>query len=190
MAAEEAQELGRKGVLDIKRWLESTTYINVDWIIYDNQPACTVENLSDKPKRFDLMCRFLGKKKRPLIVECKAYKTVGGQAAGFDDFLATAYSSIARKLDATGDDRAEFMWVTYHPFSQTKWNSLLSKKNIRAALALPRNVALLGGKAIDEDVVDLLAERLWVLVMHRKQKKLTLSQTELSRVFAELERRP
>ena len=54
MVAEEAQELGRDGVLAVKQWLESTTHVNFDFMVYDNQAKCTLENLSEKPKRFDL----------------------------------------------------------------------------------------------------------------------------------------
>jgi hypothetical protein len=197
MVAEEAQELGRDGVLAVKQWLESTTHVNFDFMVYDNQAKCTLENLSAKPKRFDLEGRFLEKKARALSVESKHYKTVGGQAAGFQEFLAIAYSTTARELETIGDTRREYMWVTYHPFAQTLWPKLTKKGNIRKALEnYPRFLGQAPNEPegtyrdVNEDVVDLLADRLWVLVFSHKQEKLMLSPKELSKVFAQLKRKP
>ena len=197
MVAEEAQELGRDGVLAVKQWLESTTHVNFDFMVYDNQPKCTLENLSPNPKRFDLEGRFLEKKARALSVESKRYKTVGGQAAGFQQFLAITYSTTARELETVGDTRREYMWVTYHPFAQTKWPKLTKKANIREALlAYPKYLGTTDGlptgtvRGLDEDVVDLLTQRLWILVFNEKQERLMLSPKELSKVFAQLKRKP
>ena len=131
-------------------------------------------------------------------MESKRYKTVGGQAAAFEEFLAVAYSTTAREIETVGDTRREYMWVTYHPFSLTKWSKLTKKATIRKALEKhPQFAGRRPGadaegdyREIDEDVLDLLSQRLWVLVFSQKQEKLMLSPKELSKVFAQLKRKP
>jgi hypothetical protein len=51
--AEETQEQGRRGVLDVKRWLEATLRFNLDYDVYTNTVRTTLPTL-DGQKRFDL----------------------------------------------------------------------------------------------------------------------------------------
>lgn len=188
MPAEEVQELGRKGVLAVKRWLESTTHINLDFIVYDNQAMCTLIDLNGGSKRFDLTGRILGSDQRPISVEAKRYSTPGHQGTEYKKFLAIAYSTYLAEREARGETRREYMWVTYHPFLQGEWSRLTKRSAIESALrTYPEYLA---GRAIDHDVVDQLKERLWLLVFSKKQESLTLSQKELAKVFSQLKRQP
>ncbi len=42
MEAEETQEHGRQGVALFKRWLESSTYIELNWTVYEKPQFCTL----------------------------------------------------------------------------------------------------------------------------------------------------
>ncbi|WP_343973320.1 hypothetical protein [Kribbella koreensis] len=187
MAAEETQMLGLKGVYEIKQWLESTTHIRLPFNVYENQAACTVNCLNSEVKRFDIYGHLLRKSPVPLVVEAKRYTTPGHQGTEFRKFLAIAYSSIVKSIKDNGaDDRREFMWVTFHPFSQGDWPDLLSKAYLREALKV--HSGYLAGEEIDEELIDGMPDRLWVLVYHSKQKSLLLTREELLLAHSVLKR--
>lgn len=194
MVAEATQQVGKEGVTRVKEWLESTTFIELPFNVYENQNTCTVPTLHEV-KRFDLRGYILpkkkkkGKPKRPLFVESKRYSVVGNQAAEFSLFKAIAYSALAWEENELGDCGTEFMWVTSHPFDQSKWPKLTSRSSIQAALE--KHPEYLGeGGNIDEDIVERLSKRLWLLVFSEKQQdQLMMSQSELYSVHKVLKRR-
>lgn len=185
--AEGVQALGRDGVQKIKKWLDSTTHVAIEWTVYDNQPVCTLQNLSGKPKRFDLLGKMLKKGSPPVAVEAKRYSSAHSQGKLFQEFIATAYSTSAYELKHFGDSGREYMWVTYHPFAQREWKNLLKRKNIVKALG--EHPELLAGEKVDEDLVDALATRVWLLVIHSKQHALILKKKELKQVFSVINRK-
>jgi hypothetical protein len=187
MVAEATQKLGMDGVYAIKRWLESTTYLALPFNAYENQPVCTVMRLDGGKKTFDLLGHFLGEHKCPVVVEAKKYSTPGHQGSMYMEYLANAYSATAYDLKNQGDVRREYVWVTYHPFSQGKWTGLLTKKEVKAAVA--QHPQFLGGDAVDDDIAELVSQRLWLLVTHDKQDRLTLTSHELHQVFSVIDRK-
>lgn len=187
LRAEAAHEEGRKGVMFTKRWLESTTHMELDVDAYDWASECTVTCLDDSLQTFDMKGRIF-KSKAPVFVENKAYSTVGGQAAAYQDFLAIAYSATVREMDRTHDPRWEFMWVTTHPFAQTSWSKLTKATQIKKALE-EDTTGLLAGRPIDDDVVALLRDRVWLLVLNKRQDELTLKPRELSKIEGLLNRK-
>ncbi|TFC94397.1 hypothetical protein E3T28_15215 [Cryobacterium sinapicolor] len=187
MPAEQTQEQGRKGVALVQRWLESTTFLELNWNVYDNSAMCEVEHLGGV-KYFDLAGSFLGANRREVFVENKNYSSDSGQYPHFQEFLAIAYSATAKVKNAGRMDRAtEFIWVTTHPFSIKRWASLASEAEIR--LALVARPEFLGDTEVDEDIVRVVAGRIWVLVMHEKQIDLSLTQQEVWQVLALLKRK-
>jgi hypothetical protein len=123
-----------------------------------------------------------------LYVENKTYTTAGNQAKDYLDFLAIAYSATAAEIARTGDPRWEFMWVTTFPFSQRKWTGLTKRAMIKEALEADQT-NLLGGQPIDEGILDLVANRIWLLVLHKRQHDLTLTPKELSKIESKLNRK-
>lgn len=191
MVAEATQKHGLDGVYRVKQWLESTTFISLPYNVYENQPVCTVPLLNGDAKRFDLRGHIVDKKKtkekRPLYVESKRYSSAGVQGTEYVKFVAIAYSALAKEMAEVGDTRSEFMWVTTHPFSVGNWKKLLSRKQVRDALK--KYPELLNGQAVKDEWVELLADRLWILVAHEKQHdKLMLSRKELNKVRVALKR--
>lgn len=185
--AEAAHEAGRKGVLLTKRWLESTTHMELPFDAYDWTSECSISCLDGTVKTFDLK-GWLFRTKAPIFVENKNYGTVGNQPTEFPDFLRTAYSATLAEMNRVKTDpRWEFMWVTTHPFSQTKWAKLTKRKQLRSALK--DDPSVLGGASIDEDMVSIVAERIWLLVLSPRQDELTLSPPELASVEKVLNRK-
>jgi hypothetical protein len=176
---ETSQRLGIEGVQEIKEWLEATTRFAFTYTVYDSEPMCTVICQNGDAKALDLEGNTTSNPKRPISVECKKYSTVGDQASEFRKFLAIAYSSTAKAIAEKGGDwQREFMWVTYHPFAQTNWKNLLTLSYMKGCVE--EHKALLGGEAIDDDLLSTVASRTWVMVVQQRQVGIRLSKDELA----------
>jgi hypothetical protein len=187
-AAETVQKKGMDGVDLAKRWLESTTWIELPFDVYNNAPVCTLRRLDGKVKRYDLFGSIHHDRPIPLYVEVKDYDSAGGkQAEEYWEFLANAYSITAQDLKDGEDARREFMWITRHPFSSTDWSELTSAERIKKALE--KQPAALNGDAVDADLLAKVSERLWLLVLHKRQEGLMLTAEELSLVESKLNRK-
>jgi hypothetical protein len=187
MVAEAEHKKGEAGVLIIKRWLESTTYVTITFTVYDDQAQTTAIRLDGQPKRYDLTGYFLGENRRPLLVEAKNYTVVGKQPEEYSEFLADAYSITAAAIAGGADKKTEFMWVTWHPFSQTKWSALTSEAEIIAAVEA--HPEALGDRQLDPSVVRIVADRLWLAMLNRRQEELLLNRSELFRIHEVLQRK-
>lgn len=187
MVAEATQFEGLEGTLAVKRWLESTTFMELPFNAYEDEGQCTLVRLDGHAKRYDLSGYFLGESRRPIVVESKSYSTVGHQAGAYTEYLANAYSTTAHDIATVGDLRREYFWVTSHPFSQTKWPLLTSSDEMRDALKIHPEV--LNGADADEDLLRDVASRLWLLVRHKRQEDITLTRDELQHVFTVLKRK-
>lgn len=189
MPREATQEKGRSGVKFTRRWLEATTFVELQWDSYNNEEFCILPLLKGEPKAWDLSGSFLLENRQRVFVENKAEDTAGHQTAQFREFLSNSYSSTAKQWELIKKDpNYEYFWVTTHPFGTTSnWASLVTKKSVIDAVtaedALPENVS------IDEDLAALVATRIWVLVASTKQERLTLERAELDKVLLALERK-
>jgi hypothetical protein len=185
---ETSQRLGYEGVHEIKEWLEATTRFAFTYTVYDNEPMCTVTCLNNETKALDLEGVTKpadGTAGTPVSVECKKYSTPGGQTQEYRKFLAIAYSSTVRIINVVGQDCGrEFMWVTYHPFAQTDWKKLLTVKYMRKCIE--DHGALLEGAVIDDDLLAIVASRVWVMVVQQRQVNIRLDKVELSKVHTAL----
>jgi hypothetical protein len=187
MVAEATQLEGLDGTLAVKRWLESTTFMELPFNAYEDEGQCTLVRLDGQKKRYDLSGYFLGKSRRPIVVESKSYSTVGHQGGDYTEYLANAYSTTARDIATVGDLQREYFWVTSHPFSQSKWARLTSSDELRDALQTHPEV--LNGAEADEDLLRDVASRLWLLVRHKRQEEIALTRDELQQVFTVLKRK-
>ena len=188
-AAESVQKDGMDGVDLAKRWLESTTWVELPFDAYNNAPVCTLRRLDGKVKRYDLFGSIHTRPPTPLYVEVKDYDSSGGkQGADYWAFLANAYSVTAQDLKDGEDARREFMWITRHPFNITDWASLTSPDRIKKALEDHHSEAL-AGESIDVDLLATVADRLWLLVLHQRQEGLMLTAEELALVESKLNRK-
>ncbi|MGS2619674.1 hypothetical protein ACVCAH_35105 [Micromonospora sp. LZ34] len=187
--AETVQKKGMDGADLAKRWLESTTWIELPFDVYNNAPVCTLRRLDKKVKRYDLFGSIHTSPPTPLYVEVKDYDSSGGkQGIEYWEFLANAYSITAQDLKDGQDARREFMWITRHPFNSTDWVKLTSAERIKTALESHHREAL-DGEPIDADLLATVSDRLWLLVLHKRQEGLMLTAEELALVESKLNRK-
>src|SRR3954471_14474713 len=94
MPREDTQETGREAVFRTKRWLESSTYVDLPWNSYGNDAYCRVTCLDGTTKGFDLAGIFLDDN-RQVFIENKGVNDSGNQLSEYRKFLAIAYSNTA-----------------------------------------------------------------------------------------------
>ena len=187
MPREATQEAGREALLFTKRLLESSTLIELPWNAYKHDAMCRVSCLDGSSKGFDLAGLFLDDK-TPIYVENKGAGAPNDQFIEYRKFLAIAYSSTLAGIESQADKQAVFFWVTTYPFGWSKdWGDLESPQAIKDSLR--EFPDLLAGREIDEDLVRVVASRIWLLVRNDKQKRLLLTPDEISRVHGLLKRK-
>ncbi len=167
----------------VKRWLESTTRFSVLWDVYGAFQQTSVQLLDGRARSYDLAGHLVdseGQALRHFYAEVKNYKSASGQYALYQEFLAVSYSTTCRNMTADLDPGTEFMWVTWHPFSQRRFLRLHEPNEIRDACA--RFAHLLGGEAFRPEVAQTLSERLWLLVANRRQSEMERSRAFLGEV--------
>lgn len=184
MSGEETHELGREGARRAKEWLESTTRVNACWV---NPDKFAIDKLTfpwaagqRPPFSYDIGGLLLrgDLEGRGFYAEVKNYTTASNnQGVEYVEYLAKcycAYLDSPRYCD-------NFMWITWHPFSLTKWSKLRSAEEVRAAVLSHRLNTLgiededMAQAAVDMDVCRAVAERLWVIVLSERQEMLTVS---------------
>lgn len=176
VTAEGLHEIGRDGVIRIRRWLDSTARFDMSHSAYDldkdGRPLTQVrvEQLDGGFETFDLVGDIrdeVGLKGNTVYVECKNYSQAGNQAQLYDEYLATCYSAFACQHRALGHmPSIEFMWVTTHPFAVTNFARLTDQTAIAAACSSETHRHRLGTEVYDQELGDLLAERLWLVVVN------------------------
>ena len=187
MPAEENHELGRDGVFLFKRWLEATTYLDLSWNAYGSAALCEVRHMGGV-KTYDLAGMFLTDGMPPVVVECKRYQYVGGQAAEFEEFLAIAYgTSIWERSNGMRDKNRNYIWATTHPFSQTNWSKLTTPISVEAAVK--KYSQYVGDAPFDHSLAQILSERIWLLVLSEKQEQIMLTPKEVLKVWKSLKRK-
>lgn len=175
VTAETAHEIGRDGVIRIKRWLDATGRFAMSHTAYDldedKRPftQVRVDQLDGSAESFDLVGELRdadGKRGRTVYVECKKYATAADQGTLYGEYLATVYSAFAAEYGRLQNPpSAEFMWVTTHPFAVTKFGQLCSESELAAACSDERWSRRLGGSSYDDELGRELAPRLWLLVV-------------------------
>ncbi|WP_157371017.1 hypothetical protein [Arthrobacter sp. Leaf141] len=178
--AEPIQQKGIDGVALAKRGLESTTWIELPFNAYRNDSICRVHMLNGS-KLFDMFGYIFGATSVPLYVEAKNYD---GNASKLDsyyrEFLAHAYSATALAKKNNTAERAEFMFVTTHPFGITKWSDNFNPSRIRDAVQEYKEV--LGGAEIDDNVLTETSGLIHLLILNQRQERFMLTASELSRI--------
>lgn len=174
VTAEGLHEVGREGVMKIRRWLDSTARFDMSHSAYDldkdghQLTQVRVEQLDGSFETFDLVGDIrdeVGRKGNTIYVECKNYSQAGNQAQLYDEYLATCYSAFASRHQALENvPSIEFMWVTTHPFAVTNFSKLTDQATIAAACSNEAHHRRLGTAPYDPALGDLLAERLWLVV--------------------------
>lgn len=190
MAAEETQELGREGAFLFKRWLESTTYFDLPWIVYNQNGMCEVR-FAEGPKglkRFDLAGSWLQNPPIPVWVEGKRYTTDSGLKEMFLEMIAIAYAAYRyKKKNGSTDGGDQFIYATTHPFAVTSWTQLISTATIEEAYN--KYPDIVGTEAFDHDEAQIVRDRIWIIVWSERQEELSLKSEEIQSVWSLLKRK-
>ena len=177
MAGETTHGIGQDGVERARTWLEKTGRVQVSFTVYEvgAVPFLTFSTTTGDQFSFDMGgllnldeggVRFYG--------EVKKYSVVGAQPQEYTEYLAKCY-----RATSTHEHPYHFMWITWHPFSQTKWSQLCTATEIRAAVASHKTKYCGDDQDIDEDLCDELADRLWLIVLSKRQESLSMSDEML-----------
>lgn len=188
MAGEQLHLQGKEGVHRAKVWLEATTRVTRAWAVYDET---SVEKLTfswphgGQEFSYDLGGILFGGEfdNQFFLAECKQYKEASDQGTHYDKFLAQSYVTLM------GNHRIadHFMWVTWAPFRIGKWSRQSDPDAIKTAILLEDNRARIFGagvseeeaaELIDEDVVQRLAEMMWIIVLSDRQERLVISEED------------
>lgn len=173
MPDEEVQERGREGVGMVKAWLEATTWMKFPFNAYEDKARCKVLTMG-KPKKFDLRGWHLGDKglRRNMTVECKRYKTRGGQQKEYRRFLAIAYAHHYRQRELYEEEwHEDFLWVTSNPFETDNWAKLRTEDFMLDCLSDPLHVDVLGKQhVVDQALARRVVEQVWLLVFEEERQ--------------------
>ena len=179
---EAAQAKGADGARRAKRWLESTTRVNAQWV---NPDKAAVGKLTfewphgGQTFSFDLggIMKYGKFDGQMFFAESKNYDAPNDLAKHYDKFLAQCYVAY-RAREAYCD---HFIWIAWSPHSISKWPELRSEAAVRDALITNRvrvfnepnkaNAAAM----IDDPTVTAVAERLWLIILSEKQEQLVIS---------------
>ncbi|CUU60237.1 hypothetical protein Ga0074812_13721 [Parafrankia irregularis] len=185
MAGEQLHQRGADGARRAKLWLEATTRANV---YYVTPEPVAVAKLSYRwadggSFSYDLGGVLLGGEFQghEFVAESKFYDGHHDQGTLYVEFLAKCYRALT--LQPTRIDH--FMWITWAPFLVTRWSDLRSPGEIRSAVKLHRG-RVFGSPSnhpvdqISDETCELLAERLWIIVLSERQEKLVISTENLS----------
>jgi hypothetical protein len=180
MAGEEAHVKGFDGVRRAKLWLEGTMRISCAYANTDSPAWAKKLTLhwpqDGKPFSFDLGGILRGESYdgEHFSAEVKNYENSSDQGAAYRRFLAMCYLAVVKGY-TYGD---HFMWITWAPFSVTSWPTLTTPAAVVEAVVEYRarlfgNVSKAQALAMaDQAVIHSVAERIWLIVLSRKQETL------------------
>ncbi|MBT9605744.1 hypothetical protein [Microbacterium sp.] len=189
MFGEEAHAVGAEGVQKAKRWLEATTRVDVQWI-YPEEAArkkLAFQWHDNSSFVYDMGGVFRGGPlaNQTFMAEVKNYSTVGKQGPMYEEYLARCYRARQEIPGFT----EQFMWITWHPFSQGSWTKLTTAEAVRDAVIkyAPKALGVDVGEAtsaVDDTVCAEVAETLWLLVLSDKHELLMLSDLDRAAVIS------
>lgn len=184
-----------RGARRAKLWLEATARVNV---YYVTPEPIAVKKLSypwadGGTFSYDLGGVLLGDEfhGHEFVAESKFYKSHHNQGTLYVEYLAKCYRALSLQPDRID----HFMWITWAPFSVTRWEDLMTAQEVRAAVeahaprVFGRKSSELDTGDISDDLCKSVAERLWIIVLSEKQEKLVISRENLAIIRArEVER--
>lgn len=187
MFGEDAHAAGADGVQKAKRWLESTTRLDANWIYPEeaSRNKLAYQWHDGSTFIFDMGGVFRGGDlaNKTFVAEVKNYNAAGSQGTMYVEYLARCY----RAREVSPGLTEQFMWITWHPFSVTNWSKLTTAAEVRSAV-LQHSVRALGvpleeaESVVDDTICAQIADSLWLLVLSNKHELLMLSDLDRAAV--------
>lgn len=188
---EVAQAKGADGARRAKRWLDSTTRVNVQWV---NPDPYAVPKLTFKWPHggttfsFDLggVFKFDDLDGQAFFAESKKYDKPSDLGTHYVKYLAQCYVAYGA-LPAYCDN---FMWVSWAPPLSSRWDELCTSDFVREAV-IKHHKRVFGvdtetdaERLVDDAVCADVAARLWLIVLSDRQEALVISKDHRSLVDA------
>lgn len=180
---EAAQAKGADGARRAKRWLESTTRVNAQWVNPD-PPAIPKLTFSwphgGQKFSFDLggLLKYGDFDGQVFFAESKNYAAPHDLSQHYSIFLAQCYVAYMDK-PALCD---HFMWIAWSPHSISSWPKLTTADYVKEHVIKNRERVFgdideeEAATLVDENVVAEVASRLWLIILSEKQEALVISK--------------
>lgn len=186
---EQQHQKGKEGAALAKRWLDRTARVRIDFNAYEFPEMVKLPTLTGGQEGFDLYGFLLdedGQAQAPLYVEVKNYDTEGSQGTKYLKYLANCYAVTAKAILDNNDKHSEFMWLTWHPFAVTTWTKLCTAPHVKTAVETHKAKVLGEEHQYDPAIAELVAGRLWVVVLGRRHEQLTMPKWLFAKLKAEV----
>lgn len=180
-------------------WLQNTTRVSAIWVNPEsaNRLKFTWPG-TGQGFSFDIGGLLRGEPfhNDEFFVEVKGYeKNEGKQVKAYKQYLAQCYIAFQKEPARCN----HFMYITWTPFRmpapngrQRSWAWLQSEDCIKSALVDQRDRVFKEGisetdakELIDQSLVTEIAERLWVLVLTKKQEELVITPKHRQMVYGD-----
>lgn len=182
LTGEATQAKGADGARRAKRWLESTTRVNAQWVNPDPPalPKLTFEwPYGGTTFSYDLggTLKYGEFEGQMFFAECKNYKNASDLATHYTKYLAQCYVAYLER-PAFCD---HFMWVAWSPHGTTSWDQLLTNTAVRSAVLKQRKQVFgvttvpEAEQLVDEKTCIEVASRLWMIILSERQEQLVIS---------------
>lgn len=177
MPGETQHEAGREGVDKARDWLDRSGRVRVLWTVYDSPAHLEISCPSGKERSLDLTAIIEGGDldKQQVYAEVKHVDSASKLPVQYEDFLADCYCKLLEKPGLL----CQFMFITWHPFLVSKWNTLTTKDRVKSAVSARRQQWLGSQYQVDDDLCRSIAETLWLVVLSDKHHHI---QMDLSHV--------
>lgn len=180
--------LGQDGARRAKRWLESTSRVDACWVDPDKgaREKLTVAWPQGGSFSFDLggRLRYSPFDGQLFFAEVKNHTTASNLNTEYDAFLAKCYVTYLER--PTYADH--FLWLSWTPHGVSRWASLTSAENVQQAVITHAHRIFPADSdpdtAVDLAVCQAVAERLWILILSRKQEDLVPTVEHLGIIHA------
>jgi hypothetical protein len=189
MAGEELHEAGAEGVRRAKIWLDRTTRAEARWSVPDRVavPKLTFPWARPDaiPFSFDIggLLRGGDLEGQQFVAESKFYSGPGNQPTMYREFLAKCYCALAARPEVCD----HFFWITWAPFLSESWKDLCTYDFVEKAVLMHSVKALnevdadVAKTAVKTDLVSAVADRLWIIVLSKRQEQeLIMSREHLA----------
>ena len=183
-SGEAIHAIGVDGADRAKRWLEGTTRVLNVWTNPEDENKLTFSWATSGHFSFDLGGTLQGGDlhNKNFYAEVKKYSSAGDQGTEYPKYLAKCYLALQQRPEMCD----HFMWITWAPFSVTKWPRLMKADYVADAVRNAKHrKRTLGSETAEPDPAHCtaVAGRLWLIVLSERQEVLRLTEDERGEIF-------
>ena len=180
-SGEAIQAIGADGAYRAKRWLEGTTRVLHVWTNPEDESKLTFAWADGSHFSFDVGGTLQGGDLhgKNFYAEVKKYAAAGDQGVEYRKYLAKCYLALQQRPEWCD----HFMWITWAPFSVSKWPELMTTDYVYDAVQTHRDRVLPTDAAPDATHCQDVASRLWLIVLSDKQEVLRLTDDERGEIM-------